>query len=492
MKTGNKSLKINFLMNIILTMSSFIFPLITFPYISRILQPDGVGKVTFATSVITYFAMIAQLGIPTYGIRACAKVRNNKDELSRIVQEIFIINLVMTVISYAILLIAIASVPRFRQDRTLFIIISLTIIFNTIGVEWLYKALEQYTYIAIRSIIFKLVALIAMFLLVHEKQDYVIYGGITILAASASNILNFVNLNKLIRIKPFHEYNFRRHLKAIAVFFAMSCATTIYTNLDTVMLGFIKTDTDVGYYNAAVKIKVILVCIVTSAGEVLLPRAAYYIENGLKEEFYKITGKAIQFVMLISLPMTMYFTCFAREGIYFLSGSAYEGSVIPMQIIMPTLICIGLTNVMGIQMLVPLGREKIVLYSEIVGAVTDLILNMILIPVWGAAGAAAGTLAAEICVWAVQFDALKKDVIPAYQKVSYGKLIVALAGGSIVAFWVKMMIWPNFVKLAISGMLYFGVYGIILVLLKESLVTEIIGQVLCKIQGKREENKNEV
>lgn len=476
----NRSLKINFIMNAILTMSSFIFPLITFPYISRILLPEGTGRVTFATSVITYFAMIAQLGIPTYGIRACAKVRDDKEELSKTVHEIFLINLLMTIVAYVLVVISIVTVPRFQQDKTLFLIISLTIIFNTIGMEWLYKALEQYTYITIRSIIFKFVALVAMFALVHEKRDYVIYGGITILAASASNIFNFINVHKFITLKPFKHYDLKKHWKAIAIFFAMSCATTVYTNLDSVMLGFMKTDTDVGYYNAAVKIKTILVSIVTSLGVVLLPRASYYIEHDLKAEFYRITKKAIEFVTLIAFPMTLYFIFFAKEGIFFLSGDAYEGSILPMQIIMPTLILIGYTNIMGIQMLVPLGREKVVLYSEITGAIVDLILNYMLIPELGAAGAAIGTLAAEAAVWSVQFYALREVVIEAYKKIPYAKIIGALSVGTVITYWVKKIDSGNFIILLISSMLFFGGYGLILIMTKEPLVIEILKSVFKK------------
>lgn len=475
-----KSLKMNFLMNAMLTMSSFIFPLITFPYVSRVLLPEGTGKVTFATSVITYFAMIAQLGIPTYGIRACAKVRDDKEELSKTVHEIFLINLLMTVVAYVLVGISIATVPRFQQDKTLFLIISLTIIFNTVGMEWLYKALEQYTYITIRSIIFKFVALVAMFALVHEKQDYIIYGGITILAASASNIFNFINVHKFITLKPFKHYDLKKHWKAIVVFFAMSCATTVYTNLDSVMLGFMKTDTDVGYYNAAVKIKTILVSIVTSLGVVLLPRASYYIEHDLKDEFYRITKKAIEFVTLIAFPMTLYFIFFAREGIFFLSGDAYEGSILPMQIIMPTLIFIGYTNIMGIQMLVPLGREKVVLYSEIAGAVVDLILNYMLIPKMGAAGAAIGTLAAEAAVWIVQLYALKTEVVQAYRRIPYTKIIGALSVGTVITYWVKRIDFGNFITLLISSMLFFGGYGLILIMTKEPLVVEILKSVFKK------------
>lgn len=161
----NTSIKLNFIMNAILTMSQFIFPLITFPYISRVLEPEGTGMVSFATSVVAYFCMFSQLGIPTYGIRACAKVRDDREELSRTVQELFLINLFMCVLVYVSFFISLFAVPRFAQNKILFLIISSSILFNAIGMEWLYKALEQYSYITIRSIIFKLIAVIAMFLL---------------------------------------------------------------------------------------------------------------------------------------------------------------------------------------------------------------------------------------------------------------------------------------------------------------------------------------
>lgn len=315
-----KSLKLNFVMNAILTMSQFVFPLITFPYVSRILLPIGTGKVSFATSIVSYFTLFAQLGIPTYGIRACAKVRDNREELSKMVQELFIINLMMSALAYVVYFAAIYYVPRFRQDKDLFLIVGLTIFFNAIGMEWLYKALEQYTYITVRSIIFKFIAIVAMFLMVHEQSDYVIYGGISILASSASNIFNFFHIHRYVNIKPVGHYNFKKHLKAIVIFFAMSCATTIYTHLDTVMLGFIRTDADVGYYNAAVKIKTILVSIVTSLGVVLLPRASYYVEHSMMDEFYRITKKAINFRVFDCNTDDDLFYAFCKGGRFLLIG----------------------------------------------------------------------------------------------------------------------------------------------------------------------------
>lgn len=483
-KEKSISLKKNFIMNAILTMSSFLFPLITFPYVSRVLLPVGTGKVSFATSLISYFNLFAQLGIPTYGIRACAKVRDNREALTRTAQELLSINLVLSVVSYVVLFLALLFVPRLREDRLLYVVVSATIILTSIGMEWIYKALEQYTYITIRSIVFKFVALVAMFLLVHEQSDYVIYGGITILAASASNIFNFINVHKYIDLKPVGNYDFKRHLKPVSIFFAMACATTIYTHLDTVMLGFMKTDADVGYYNAAVRIKSILVSIVTSLGAVLLPRASYYVQNGQMEEFQRITKKALNFVFLIATPMMLYFIFFAKEGIYFLSGKAYTGSILPMQIIMPTLLFIGLTNILGIQMLVPLGREKTVLYSEIAGAVTDVILNLILIPRYASAGAAIGTLVAEAVVLGVQFASLRTETAEAFRSIHYGKIAIAILAGSAVSLWVKLLNLGSFISLVISAVMFFGVYGFVLLAAKEALVVEIVNQLIGKLTRK--------
>lgn len=477
-----ESLKLNFIMNAILTMSSFIFPLITFPYVSRILLPEGTGKVSFATSVISYFALFAQLGIPTYGIRACAKIRDNRNELTRTVHEIFIINIIMMAIAYAAFVIALFTVPRLQEDKSLMLIISTTMIFNAIGMEWLYKALEQYTYITIRSIIFKFVALVAMFLLVHEKSDYVIYGGISILASSASNVFNFFHARKYIGIRPAENYDLKRHWKPIAVFFAMSCATTIYAHLDTVMLGFMKTDTDVGYYNAATKIKGILVSVVTSLGTVLLPRASYYVEHRMMDEFKNITYKAINFVFLVATPLSVYFILFAKEGIFFLSGEAYAGAIVPMQVIMPTLLFIGLSNIMGIQILVPLGKEKVVLYSEIAGAIIDMIINWFLIPSMASTGTAIGTVVAEAVVAIWQYIALRDSVKEAYTSIKFIPIIVGIVLALIASTWVKSFNLSYFFTLAISAVVFFAIYGLVLTIAKEPLTIELEKQALSRFK----------
>lgn len=404
-----KSVRLNYLMNCILTGSAMIFPLLSYPYVSRILQPEGMGKVAFANSVVAYFAMGAMMGIPTYGIRACARVRDHKEQLSRTVWELFCINMIMTALVYLIFGVSIFLVPRFAEDKALLALMSVSILFQLLGVEWLFKALEEYTYITVRSLLFKILALVLMFLMVREKDGYIIYGVLTLLAGMGSNVCNAFRMRRY--VEPFRKtvsqplsagyfvhQAWEKHIKAVGVFFAMTAATTIYTNLDVVMLNFMSGDIETGYYGTAVKIKGVLVSFVTALGSVLLPRMSYYAERKMKEEFRRIIRKAFVFVGFVSVPLCVFFIFFARYSILIISGEAFLPAVGAMQIIMPTLILIGFSNICGIQILVPLGLEKHVLYSEIAGAVTDIVMNLWLIPVMGAKGAAVGTLIAEAVV----------------------------------------------------------------------------------------------
>ena len=329
-----------------------------------------------------------------------------------------------------------------------------------------------------------------MFLFIHKPEDYVLYGGITIFAASASNILNFINAHKYIDMKWIGGYDLKRHMKPVAVFFAMACATTIYTHMDTVMLGFMATEVDVGYYNAAVKIKQILVSLVTSLGAVLLPRSSHYIEHGLTEQFERISKKALNFVFIAAVPLMIYFIIFAKQGILFLSGNKYVGSILPMRIIMPTLLFIGLTNILGIQMLVPLGKERVVLWSEIAGAVVNLLINAILIPRLFSTGAAIGTVAAEFVVLVVQYIALRDTIGKTVKSISYWKIAIGVSLSLAVSFWIPNCHFGPFVTLLISAALFFGVYGITLLTLKEQMAYEVINQAMGVVKEKIGKKRN--
>lgn len=469
----SSSIGLNFLMNVILTISSFIFPLITFPYISRILQADGVGKIQLASSYVAYFLAFSQLGLPIYGIRACAIVRDDRFKLSKTVHELLIIQIAMTILSYIILFFTIRTIPRLWDEKNLYLITSMIIFLNTLGVEWLFKAMEQYTYIAIRSLIFKVISILAMFLLVHEQDDYKLYAGISVFASSGSNLLNLTQIGKYIDFKPVSNYNIKQHIKPVLILFANTCATIIYTNLDSVMLGFMATDADVGYYSVAIKVKNILVGVVTALGAVLLPRMSYYFDQGKKEQFWLFVEKSMHFVLILALPLTVFFMIFAENSIPFLSGEGFTLAVQPMVIIMPTLLCIGFTYVMGMQVMVPMGKETIVLWASAFGAIIDLILNAVLIPSFKASGAAIGTLAAEIAVFIVQFWALRKEMIPIFHKLQIPIVALATACASLASFWIKFFSCGNFIILVSSAAIFFLIYLLVLHSAKEPFVCDM-------------------
>ena len=435
------SVKFNFIMNFIMTASSILFPLITFPYISRVLLSVGNGKVAFASSVITYFTMFASLGIPTYGIRACAKVRDDKEKLSKTVQELLIINSVTMLATGIVFALCVIFVPKFWAEKELFIINGIGMVLNVFAINWLYNALEQYAYITICNLAVKIVSLALMFALVRNPEDYVIYGAISMFA---------------------------------------SCASYVYTNLDVVMLGFMKGDRDVGYYNAAIKVKTILVTLITSLGTVLLPRLSYYVKKGEDEAFYRMIGKAVSFVVLAGTPLTVYFGMFAKESILFLAGEDFLGAVAPMVILMPTLLLIGLSNITGIQILTPRNREKQVLYSILWGAGIDFLLNFVLIPRYSSSGAAFATVAAELAVLAIQCIYLKEILKRITGQVSLGKILIATvascgAGVGVKIFAASLSPFP---MLAVSACAFFGIYGVVLLAVREKMTWEMVRMVI--------------
>ena len=476
------SIKKNFILNASLSVLNVIFPLVTYPYVTRTLGPDNLGKVRFVSSFAEYFVLFSQLGIPYLGIREVAKVRDDKEKLSKLVQELLIINIVVSVIAYILLGVCLLSIPKVIDNRILVIVFSLNIFIGALGLEWMYKGLEEYGYITLRSVIFKVISVIAIFLLIHNEDDYIIYGAILVLALSGSYICNFIHARKYVSFKPTGGYEFKKHIKNAMIFLGMSAATTIYLNLDSVMLGFMKGDAEVGYYDTAVRVKNILVALITSLGAVVLPRASYYIEQGKKEEFKSVTAKALDLVWCASLPCVTYCIMFAYPIVIVLAGKEYEPSVTAMVVITPTIFLIGMSNIFGIQMLVPLGKEKSLLIAEICGAVVDLVLNAMLIPKFGATGAAIGTLVAEFIVMVIALIALGNNIVQGLKNISYAKIIISLAVASIISMPIVWFAIKPFYIVLISGVTFFGIYGLMLLILGEKMSSEVIEILKSKVR----------
>lgn len=472
-----KSVEYNVVMNIILKISQYIFPLITLPYVSRVLGTISNGKVAFATSITAYFSMFAKLGIPTYGIRACAKCRDNKDELTKTVQELLIINMVSLFLSFLLLAISIVFINKLQAEAVLIIIYSLQMISDAIGMEWLYQAIEQYQYITTRSIIFKLFSVILIFIFIHKPEDYILYAILYIISTSGSCVLNLINSKKYLLIKTYKgKYDFKQHLKPIFVFFALSVASTIYNNMDTVMLGFIVDDIEVAYYSLAVKTKYILSTTVTALGPVLMPRITYYLENGEKSELKQHLLKSLHFVIMISIPLTAYFVVMSPETVDILGGAEFAPAVSCMRAITLTVIPIGIGNIACQQVLAPTGKEKYIMYSTICGAVINFIVNCLLIPIYGALGAAIATDLTETIVAIIQIKYAWGELKDCFKEIPYLKLLVSNVVSILVLLIVNNSISINssLMIMIITCIAYFVSYLSSLLLSKDELVVYYI------------------
>lgn len=470
-----RSVKYNFVMNVILKMSQYIFPLITLPYITRTLGAIGNGKVVFATAVVSYFSMFAQLGIPSYGIRACARCRDDKDKLTKNVQELLVINGVAVICAYAALGVGIIAVPRLRQETTLIVINSLSILLNMLGMEWLYQAIEQYRYITVRNITFKILSVILMFVIIHNPKDYVLYAALTVISAGGTNVLNLWNSRKfLVKKRYMGKYNFRQHLGPIWMFFALSIAVSIYTSMDTVMLGFLSNDKDVACYALATKIKMVLATTISALGPVLLPRITYCLNNGQEYKFKKYLEKSLHFVIMLAIPVVLYFMIMSLETIQILGGAEYTPAVKCMQIITLAVIALGIGNVACQQVLTPLGKERLTMYSTICGAGINFAANAILIPFWGAAGAAIATVLAECVVAVIQVRYAWTELKGVFVKMPYMKFLVANVIATAALIAVKRTIYLESAVgiMVVTGIVFFGCYMLVLLISKDTLIVK--------------------
>lgn len=397
------SLKRNFVLNLVNTVTGLLFPLITFPYASRILFASGIGQVQFFQSIIDYIALCTSLGIPLYAVREISKIRNNITLTSKTTAEILLLHALLTLSGYFIVLILVSSVGKIQVDIPLFLLLSTTLIFNAIGVPWFYQAVEDFKYITIRTVAVRIISLFALFIFVKTKEDLLYYGAITVFANVGSNVFNFFRLRKFIDYSSLNikSLNPGRHLKPALQIFILNLIVSIYINLDSVMLGFLKNEQAVGYYSAATRLTKTILGIVTSFGTVLLPRFSNMIGNGQFEEFNVLANKAVSFVIALSLPLSIGLGFMATPIIHLFCGPNFDPSILTLQLIAPIILFIGLSGIVGMQILYPQGKERMVIIATAAGAIINFTLNYLLIPQYAQYGAAIATTCAEFLVIAI-------------------------------------------------------------------------------------------
>ena len=463
---AEKSIKKNAIYSSIRAIMTLVFPLITFPYASRILMPEGIGRVNFANSIVSYFTMLAGLGIVAYATRGAARIRQDKTQLSKFVKEVFTINLVSTFISYSLFFIALFFVPKFSEYRSLLLVCSTTIIFTTVGVDWLYSALEEFRYITIRSIFFQCVSLIFLFVFVHTKEDYIKYAFFGIISSVGSNICNFIYARKFINFNIKVKLVLKPHLKPIFTFFGMSLITSVYTMLDSTMLGFLSGDVEVGYYSAATKLNKMVLGILTAVTSVLLPRLSLYAEKKDESSFELLVEKAMCVITLLALPCTVGLILLAKPLVLLFSGNEYLPAVLPMQVISPIIIIISVASLTGTQILPAVNKEKIALISYCLGAATNVIINYLLIPKYGALGAAIGTVGAETAVTGFQIIILGKSILKRSIFVNFLQSFIATTGMGIVVYFIITYIQNILLQIGLGVIFGVCVYSSLLFLLR--------------------------
>ncbi len=395
-----KSVKVNFIYNMLNTVTQMLFPLITFPYASRILMADGIGQVNFFNSIIQYIILFSSLGIPLYAVRESARVRNDEKELSKVSFEIVMLHTALTFIGYLIVFILCFSVDKIASDLPLFLLLSLNIIFNAIGCNWLFQGVEDFKYITIRGLIVKAFCVSLLFICVHSREDLFWYAFLTVMGTVGGNIFNLGRMR--LYVKPsWHKWkdlDIKRHIKPCLKIFALNLIVSIYVNLDLVMLGFLKDESAVGFYTAANKVIRVMLSIVASLGSVLLPRLSNLIADNNFVEFNRLSQKAIDFIVFISIPLLVVIILLSPSIVHILYGDSFEFAIKTMIILSPLVLILGLSNVIGIQILFPQGKEKLVMVCTAIGAFINFSINILLIPLMSSNGAAIATIAAELGV----------------------------------------------------------------------------------------------
>lgn len=479
-----KSIKINFIFSIIKSVMAIIFPIISFPYASRILGVENIGKVQYAQSVISYFALFASLGISFYAIREGTKVRNDREKLSKLSKELLIINLLSTGIVYIIFFICIL-LSCFDGYILLMSITSLSILFTTLGIEWLYQLEEDYIYISLRSVILQILSMLFLFLFVKSKNDYFIYAFIIVFANNGAFFLNFINSKKYVDFFKRTDLDLQKHIKPILLLFSINIASSIYLNLDVIMIRIFKNDYYVGLYTVAMKVNTIVRSLISSICIVTMPRLTYYLSKGNKSKYNNLLKKVINFNLTLTIPSAVGMILLSKEIILILSGFAYLPAEMTSRILAINIVFAALDGLIYQQILIPFEMENAAAVGTMLGALMNVILNAILIQLFSIEGAAIASCISELTVFSFFIFSLKKKIDFKNIFKSVFKNILACLGIVFVICILRKLELSSIVFLFLSITASVVIYFIILFFLKYFLIVDSINQMKRIINSKK-------
>ena len=463
--------------NTMITVMKYVFSAVCLMYVSRKLQPAASGEVDFATSTTAYFTMFATLGMPIYAIRCCARCRDDREKLSRVFTELFSLSLLLAAIVGGVFVALCFITDPFRGNRLLFLLLGSQILWNAIGCEWLYKGLERYRYLMTVSAAAYITALALILLAVHSPEDKLLYAGLSVLAGAITGICNFFCLRREVDLTLRLRIN-GKHLKPLFVFFAMSCMTSIYVNLDVVMLGLMRGNYETGLYGLVTKGKTMLAFFGGVLWSSMLPQMTNAWGSGDKERFRELTRRAVRLIVAVNLSLTVFSLIHAADCTVAMGGASYANAATAFRITILSVVPIGLSNVLGGLVMIPAGRERRLLAAEVAGAVVNFALNLYVIPRYSIEGAAVTTLIAEALVFVLCFVIDRREIgLPVADMLPDVRTILACGLAAVPACFVPLPAANVFLRLAVAAAVYFGSAVIFGLLLREPVVKEVFAKV---------------
>jgi O-antigen/teichoic acid export membrane protein len=393
------SIKKNFAFNIILSVTQVLFPLITFSYVARVISPVGIGTVSFVESICRYAILIAALGIPVYGVREVAKLKGDKVELSKLCSELLTIHFVATILISFIYMITVFSTAKLNLNLNYYLLGLLMVFSNIFIMEWYFQGIGDFKFITVRTLIVRIITTISVFFLVTNANQGFNFFLLTVLTNVINGIVNFWYAKKSLNFS--FSINFekhKKHLKPLFYIFSTTISISIYVLLDTIMLGFLADEKAVGFYSMALKISKVPMLFVGALGLVLIPQLSSSFHQNDLENFKILILKSLNFVITFSFPVIFFVFGISNELLHAFAGEQFVGAAVTLKILSVVVLLIGLSNVFGLQILTPMGKDKFLTFSVLLGTITSLFLNFILIPLYQERGAAITNIITELVV----------------------------------------------------------------------------------------------
>lgn len=471
MKSSNTIIK-NYFFNLSYQMLSFIVPLITTPYIARVFTENEIGQYSYTHSIVTYFVLFGNIGLNLYGQREIAYNQKNIVEQKKIFCELIRLRLIFVTLSAILYIIFIAF---FKNYTLLFTIQIVDLVASALDISWLYQGREEFKRtVSIQSIV-KILGTICIFIFVHSPNDVVVYAGCLSIPLLLGNLFMWFYIKKIFIDIPLGNISIKGHLRGALLLFIPQIAIEVYTVLDKTMIGALTGDTgQVGYYEQAQKIVKTVLVIITSLSTVMLPRVSSILKEKKNRNVYTMVYKSYKIVFMLAIPLAFGLIIVSDPLVEFFLGVRYLYSGKLIQIICPIIIFIGLASVSGNQFLLPMNLQKEYTRSVIFGAVINVVINLCLIPRYGAAGASLATVLSEGTVTAIQFYYIRNFF--RIKTILLESLNYWIAG--IVMFIVLIrMTFINisaFQKTILEFIVGCTVYFLILVIVKDQLIYSII------------------